>query len=122
MKKILSLILSAVFILLLASCGAEKKEYPLSVNGTPIDAEIFTCYLDRALHDPDGGATRADRITYATNMCIRYVALNSTFKQKGLTLSASDNVKCSNEANSLWARILRAARRVEGDVRQGSSE
>lgn len=103
MKKILSLILSAVFILLLASCGAEKKEYPLSVNGTPIDAEIFTCYLDRALHDPDCGATRADRITYATNMCIRYVALNSTFKQKGLTLSASDNVKCSNEANSLWA-------------------
>lgn len=103
MKKTIALLLTLLSLLSLASCGGEKKEYPLSVNGTPIDGEIFTYYLDEAYSDETVGASRADRVTYATNMCIRYVALNSTFEQMGLSLSPSDNVTCSNEANSLWS-------------------
>ncbi len=101
MKRFVASAVAAVMIFLFASCG-ETTQYPLSVNGTPIDGEIFTYYLDRAYYADEVGDTRADRVTYATNMCIRYVALNSTFAQKGLVLSPADNVQCSNEANSLW--------------------
>ena len=101
MKKIIAFLSAVLLCFSFSSCG-EVTEYPLSVNGTPINAEIFTYYLDRAYSDGEAGGTRADRVTYATNMCIRYVALNSTFMQKGLSLSPADSVKCSNEANALW--------------------
>ena len=102
MKKIIAALASFLVLFSLVSCGGKKTEYPLSVNGTPINGEIFTYYLDRAYSDAEGGATRAERVTYATNMCIRYVALNSTFAQRGLSLSPAENLKCSNEANALW--------------------
>ena len=103
MKRFFAAFVAVLLLFSLVSCGSEKTEYPLSVNGTPINGEIFTYYLDRAYSDSEGGVTRADRITYATNMCIRYVALNSTFAQKGLSLSPADSVVCSDEANALWS-------------------
>lgn len=103
MKKLIAVLAAALLLLSFAGCGTKKAVSPLSVNGTPLDAGIFTYYLDKAYSDPTVGASRTDKITYATNMCIRYVALNSTFAMRGLSLSPSDSVKCSNEANSLWA-------------------
>ena len=104
MKKALSLI--AAFLILLAAftaCGNDtaEKDYPLTVNGTPLDGEIFKYYLDESFSEAED-TSRDGRITYATNACIRYVATNSTFFAKGLSLTAAESVSLSEEANAMW--------------------
>lgn len=105
MKKIIPAAF-AVFltVILLASCSGESAggEYPLTVNGTPLNGEIFMYYLNEAFSKAEE-QTRDGRVTYATNMCIRYVATNSTFAEKGLSLTPSETASLSEEANSLWS-------------------
>lgn len=104
MKKALSLVFAFILILTaLCSCGGETagKDYPLTVNGTPLDGELFMYYLDEAYSEAEE-QTRDGRITYATNACIRYVATNSTFFAKGLSLAPAESVALSEEANAMW--------------------
>lgn len=104
MKRIISL--SLVFILLLlcfAGCKSEEAAAsPLTVNGTPVDAEIFRYYLDEVWNDPLAGGSKDGRITEATHKCIRYVAVNSTFTAYSLSLSDSEKADISTEAAALW--------------------
>lgn len=104
MKRIIALITALILTaVLLPSCGGESagKDYPLTVNGTPLDGEIFKYYLDEAFAQSED-RSRDGRITYATNQCIRYVATNSTFRSKGLTMTAGETVALSDEANAMW--------------------
>lgn len=103
MKRILALAL-IIIMLLLPACSGEQtpsKDYPLTVNGTPLDGELFMYYLDEAFSKSED-QSRDGRITYATNQCIRYVATNSTFAAKGLQLSAGELASLSEEANAMW--------------------
>lgn len=102
MKKI-TLILLAFSILLLSACTDTGNEsYPITVNGTPIDSEIFSYFLDSVWDRPEAEGSREGRITQATYMCIRYVAVNSTFVTSGLALTDADKVEISDNANVLW--------------------
>ncbi len=102
MKKITSILL-VILILTLSACTTGGTEsYPITVNGTPIDSEIFSYFLDTVWDNPEALGTRDGRITQATYMCIRYVAVNSTFVSSGLTLSDADKVAISDNANVLW--------------------
>lgn len=104
MKRVLTL--SLVFIIMIfsiTSCSSEKAEgYPLSVNGTPIDGEIFRYYLDSVWNSSDSGGSKDGRITQATYKCIRYVAVNSTFSSYGLSLTDDEKSVLAEEVNSLW--------------------
>ncbi len=104
MKRVLTL--SLVFIIMLlsiTSCSSQKAEgYPLSVNGTPIDGEIFRYYLDSVWNSPEAGGGKDGRITQATYKCIRYVAVNSTFSSYGLSLTDDEKSLLAEEVNSLW--------------------
>ncbi len=104
MKRTISALLAILILMLsLSSCTeANTALYPLTVNGTPIDSEIFSYFLDSAWDNTGAGASRDGRITEATHMCIRYVAVNSTFVSSGLTLSDADKVAISDNANVLW--------------------
>lgn len=104
MKRILSVFLILVTAICgLSSCKGEYTEgYPLSVNGTPIDGEIFRYYLDDVWNMPDSGGSKDGRITQATYKCIRYVAVNSTFTAYGLSLSDDEKSKLAEKVNSLW--------------------
>lgn len=102
MKKILSSLLCIIILLLSACTAADTAEYPVTVNGTPIDSEIFAYFLDSVWDKPEAQGSRDGRITEATYMCIRYVAVNSTFFSSGLTLSDADKVAISDNANVLW--------------------
>ena len=102
MKKILSSLLCIIILLLSACTAADTAEYPVTVNGTPIDSEIFAYFLDSVWDKPEAQGSRDGRITEATYMCIRYVAVNSTFVSSGLTLSDADKVAISDNANVLW--------------------
>lgn len=104
MKKLISLFM--VFIILIctfSACSRSKKEqYPITVNGTPVDGEIFRYYLDDVWDSESASGSRDGRITEATYKCIRYVAVNSTFAAYGLTLSDAEKVELSEKANVLW--------------------
>lgn len=104
MKKLISFFM--VFIILIctfSACSSEKKEqYPITVNGTPVDGEIFRYYLDDVWDSAAASGSRDGRITEATYKCIRYVAVNSTFSAYGLSLSDAEKAELSEKANVLW--------------------
>lgn len=102
MKKIISVFLIILMLALSACTAGDTESYPITVNGTPIDAEIFSYFLDSVWDKPEASGTRDGRITEATYMCIRYVAVNSTFVSSGLTLTDADKVQISDNANVLW--------------------
>lgn len=101
MKKILSVAFIFVFIsAFFPACDKNAgKEYPLTVNSTPVDGEIFRYFLDKVW---DSEISRDGRITAATHMCIRYVAVNSTFAACGLSLSAAERAHNAEQADALW--------------------
>ena len=101
MKRIISILL-VLLILTLSACTSSTESYPITVNGTPIDSEIFSYFLDSVWDRPEAQGSRDGRITEATYMCIRYVAVNSTFVTSGLTLTDADRVEISDNANVLW--------------------
>ncbi len=104
MRKIISALLAIlIFSLALSSCTkADTPVYPITVNGTPIDSEIFSYFLDSVWNNATADGTKDGRITEATHMCIRYVAVNSTFVSSGLTLTDAEKVAISDNANVLW--------------------
>ena len=104
MKKAFSFIfVITLLITVFTGCTVSSEEaYPLSVNGTAIDGEIFRYYLDSVWNSEEAGGTKDGRITAATHMCIRYVAVNTTFVSNSLSLSESEKVAISEEANVLW--------------------
>ena len=104
MKKALCAVLAfAAVLCALTGCGgrAEKTEYPLTVNGTPLDGEIFRYYLDIAFGDA-GISSKEARIRSATEQCIRYVAVNSAFASRGLALTDAQTAETSERGNALW--------------------
>lgn len=104
MKKIISLLTATVLILLLF-CGCtdtQGESYPLTVNSTPIDSEIFRYFLDSEWNSEEAGGKKDGRVTAATHMCIRYVAVNSTFTSYGFSLDDSEKADISDEVNALW--------------------
>ena len=103
MKRAIGIILAFVVVLsVFAGCGKkEEAQYPLTVNGTPLDGEIFQYYLDIAFADPT--LTNKDaRIRYATEQCIRYVAVNSAFASRGLALTGAQTADTAERGNALW--------------------
>lgn len=104
MKKIFSIFLISVLLLVsLTACTDNSGEAcPLTVNGTPIDSEIFRYWLDYVWELPESEGTKEGRITQATYMCIRYVAVNSTFAAYSLSLTDGEKQAVSDEMNVLW--------------------
>lgn len=104
MKKIFSFFLILTLLsTALTACTAQGDEaYPLTVNGTPIDSEVFSYWLDYVWDSPEAGGTKEGRLTQATYMCIRYVAVNSTFAAYSLSLTDGEKQDISNEMNVLW--------------------
>ena len=103
MKRVLPAVLLLTAVLLFCSCGGKETAavYPLTVNGTPIDGEVFTCFLDRAATAlPEG--TQEEQIDYAVQLCIHYVAVNSAFTGAGMSLSPAEKKETDEEVNTQW--------------------
>lgn len=102
MKKVLSmLILISVMLCALCSCSEAPAGAPVTVDGVPVDREVFIYYLDRAFSEANC-TDRQSRIEYATNSCIRYVATNTTFEGFGLEITPPEYAELSEETNALW--------------------
>ncbi len=102
MKKHAARIL--LFLLLcacLSSCKRTNPQTPITVNGTPLNGEIFSYFLYEAYGDP-AAADKSARVDDATRDCIRYLAINTAFASRQLRLSPGERVKVSEETNALW--------------------
>lgn len=99
-KRIISLLL---VLLCMQGCAysPESNAVPLSVNGTPIDSDIFVYFLNEALEN-DGSGDADSIINTATEYCIRYVAVNTAFAYLGGTLTPTERSQISQNANVLW--------------------
>ena len=93
-----------IFILLLVCCSCSDgggSAYPITVNGTPVDGEVFRYYLNEAWNSPEVSG-REGVINLASQLCIRYVAVNSTFEEAGLSLTPGEKAEANSRANILW--------------------
>ena len=102
MKRITGIILVFALVFSLCSCSGGKTEgAPLTVNGTPVDGEVFRYFLNEAWNDKTVSGRDA-RIQKATELCIRYVAVNSTFTTSGLRLTQAQKNESGSRSNVLW--------------------
>lgn len=109
MKKIISAALAVIIMLSLCACTA-KKETALIISGTEINSEIFTYFLDKVIQRPaDYGLTekpsKKDIKQAVINECKEYLAVNTEFRNIGLSLSAADKVEISDNVNAFWVRF-----------------
>ncbi len=109
MKKIISVLLLTVILLTLCACS-EKLTAALVISGTPIDAEIFTYYADKVSARPAdyglGKKPSADDIKRsAIELCKKYIATNTQFRDMQISLSAAEKTSVSQGVNDLWLRF-----------------
>lgn len=109
MKRIISVLLAALILLSAAGCTSVKTT-ALIISGTEIDSEIFTYYLDKVIHRPTdyGLAENPEKKLLrqaVIDECKKYVAINTSFRDKGLSLSSADKVEISQNVNNFWIRF-----------------
>lgn len=109
MKKIISAVLAVFIMLSLCSCSTGSKAV-LVIAGTEINSEIFTYFLDQVTSRPadyglDVNPEKDDIKQAAIDECKQYLAANTMFKDKNLTLSAAEKVGISDNVNHFWMRF-----------------
>lgn len=109
MKRIISVLIAALILLSAAGCTSAKTT-ALIISGTEIDSEIFTYYLDRVIQRPTdyGLAEHPEKNLLkqaVIDECKKYVAINTSFRDKGLSLSSADKVEISQNVNNFWIRF-----------------
>ena len=92
MKKIICILLTLAVVL----CGFSGCGAALVYSG------CARYYLDIALADAAVSGKEAC-INYATEQCIRYVAVNSAFYERGLRLTPAEQAETAQTANALWS-------------------
>ena len=96
MKKVISLLLAILTLtLVLTSCSGPAK---VKVNGEKIDNEIYT-YFENTLPKDENGEVSEVAIKNAIS---RYVAINSEFKNRGLSIDSEVKGALSATVNNLW--------------------
>ncbi len=109
MKRIIPALLAVLLLLTLTACDFGNKT-ALIISGTEIDREIFTYYLDKVINRPTdyGLAENPEKRLLkqaAIDECKKYVAINTSFRDKGLSLSFADKVEISRNVNNFWIRF-----------------
>ena len=109
MKKITAFLIAVAILLSFSACSEQKKT-ALVIAGTDINSEIFTYYLDKVNHSPaDYGLSQnpsdSELKNAAINECKKYLAANTGFSEKGLSLTSSQKVEISQNVNNYWIRF-----------------
>jgi hypothetical protein len=109
MKRIISVLLTALILLSVSAC-TKAETTALIISGTEIDSGIFTYYLDKVVNRPlDYGLTENPEKKLlkqaVIDECKKYVAINTGFRDKGLSLSAADKVEIAQNVNNFWVRF-----------------
>lgn len=106
-KKITSLILLAVCLLMCFTACGNKLSYALSINGTEVTEGVYTYYLDSVLANPDEFDLTAenyeeDAKAAATELVKKYIAINTMTHDLSVTLSYSAKAEIAEDTDSYW--------------------
>lgn len=108
MKKIISVVLTAVMLFSFGACSGGGKA-PVTIEGTEINSGIFTYFLHRIIASPETYGLGADADekelkTAAVNECKRYISINTEFANRGTSLTSAQKVEIAEEVNNIWLR------------------
>ena len=109
MKKLTALLIAVVILFSLTACSNQKKA-ALVIAGTEINSEIFTYYLDKIIQAPldyglSDNPSDKELKQAAIEECKKYLAANTSFRDKSLSLTASEKVEISQTVNNYWIRF-----------------
>lgn len=116
MKRFAAFFAAVIIIFSLSSCSTQKKT-ALVIAGTEINSEIFTYYLDKVYQAPqDYGLAEnppdKELKQAVINECKKYLTANTSFRDKGLTLTASEKVEISQAVNNYWIRFENHCKKI----------
>lgn len=99
MKKAVCVLLALLVCLSAFSACAGKAQ--IYVNGAPIGDGVFAYFCDAAKKAlPEASAE--EQTAEAHRQIAAYVAINSAFAERGLTLSTAEKAAVSQSVNDLW--------------------
>lgn len=109
MKRIIPALLAVLILLTVTACTPTDTT-ALVISGTEIDSEIFTYYLDKVINRPTdyGLAVNPEKKLLkqaVIDECKKYIAINTSFRDRGLSLSSADKVAISQNVNNFWIRF-----------------
>ena len=112
MKKLISLLSVAVLLAVtgvLSACsnGRNESVTVLTISGAKISDELFSYYLGTILHNPTSFGliktpSEDEVIDCARKLCKDYVAINTTFAEKGLRLTAEHKHEIADGVSTKW--------------------
>lgn len=102
MKKIISLLLSVLLLVSLASCTLPENKEIIRIGDEVLDNDIYAYYLDVAKGTVTGSAEAEKE---ALDLCRQYCAVEKLFKEGNLTLSAADKAEIANDVNNYMVRF-----------------
>lgn len=97
------LLLASMLMTALSACRIGKEQAVVSVNGAEIDNEIFKYFLSHAYLKADSRANSRAIFTNAAEECVKYVAVNTEFKKRGLVLTSVGKAIMNSEVAPLWS-------------------
>ena len=97
-NRIIPILLILSIILSFCSCS---KNAPVTVNGTKIGKGIYTYFLDCAENE-NPNMSESEIKDAAYDLIAHYVAVNSEFNSRQLTLSVAEKNEVSESVNVYW--------------------
>lgn len=97
-------VLAFVLIMTLSSCsgGNDEIDEALSVGNAKIGEDIYTYFLDTALHGENKNLSESQARKLAEGDIAYYVKINTEFEKRNLSLASSEKADIAAEVNSLW--------------------
>lgn len=97
-KRIIPILL--IFLMVLSFCSCSKTA-PVTVNGTKISKGVYTYFFDRAKSEnPDMSESEVKNAAYL--LISEYIAVNSEFSKRQLSLSVDEKTEISEAVNAYW--------------------
>lgn len=97
-NRIIPILLILSITLSFCSCS---KNAPVTVNGTKIGKGIYTYFFDCAANE-NQNMSESEIKDVAYDLIAHYVAVNSEFNSRQLTLSVAEKNKVSEDVNVYW--------------------
>ncbi len=103
MRRFTVILLAIITALSFSSCSSARDNEVITINdgAATVNTDVFSYYLKTAMTD-NKDMTDSEYLDTATNECIKYVAVNTKFKQLDMTLTPAQKAEVSKETNTLW--------------------
>lgn len=103
MRRFTVILLAIITALSFSACSSRRDDTVITINdgAATVSSDVFSYYLKTSMTD-NKDMTDSEYLDIATNECIKYVAVNTKFKQLNMTLTPAQKADISKQTNTLW--------------------